>query len=209
MRTLVEGIALTAILMVLFLQSWRNAIVVMISIPTSLCVALIAMKLFHFSLDTISLLAMTLVIGILIDDSTVVLENITRHHEDGEEPMEAALNGRSEIGLAAIVITLVDVVVFLPIAFIGGPVGVQLSEFGVVVTVSTLTSLFVSFTITPTLAGVWALKSTWKPWKPVVAFDRGVKQRARTLREPCCRRRSRNRGRCSSFRSSSSSARSS
>jgi len=173
LRTLVEGIILTAIIMVLFLQSWRNAIVVMISIPTSLCVALVAMKAFHFSLDTISLLAMTLVIGILIDDSTVVLENITRHHEDGEEPMLAALNGRSEIGLAAIVITLVDVVVFLPIAFIGGPVGVQLSEFGAVVTVSTLTSLFVSFTITPTLAGVWALRSEWKPWKPIRAFDRG------------------------------------
>ena len=173
LRTLVEGIALTAILMVLFLQSWRNAIVVMISIPTSLCVALMAMKLFHFSLDTISLLAMTLVIGILIDDSTVVLENVTRHHEDGEEPMEAALSGRSEIGLAAIVITLVDVVVFLPIAFIGGPVGVQLSEFGVVVTVSTLTSLFISFTVTPSLAGVWALRSNWKPWKPIVKFNEG------------------------------------
>ncbi len=172
-RTLVEGIILTAILMVLFLQSWRNAVVVMIAIPTSICVALFAMRGLHLSLDTISLLAMTLVIGILIDDSTVVLENITRHHDAGEEPLEAALNGRSEIGLAAIVITMVDVVVFLPIAFIGGPVGVQLTEFGLVVTVSTLTSLFVSFTITPALAGVWALKSNWKPWKPVVLFDKG------------------------------------
>ncbi len=172
-RTLLEGIALTAVLMLLFLQSWRNAIVVMIAIPTSLCVAVFAMKSLHFSLDTISLLAMTLVIGILIDDSTVVLENITRHAQDGEDRMEAALNGRSEIGTAAIVITLVDVVVFLPIAFIGGPVGVQLSEFAVVVTVSTLTSLFISFTVTPTLAGVWALKSKWKPWKPIVAFNTG------------------------------------
>ena len=172
-RTLIEGIILTAILMVLFLQSWRNAVVVMIAIPTSICVALFAMRGMHLSLDTVSLLAMTLVIGILIDDSTVVLENITRHHDNGEEPLEAALNGRSEIGLAAIVITLVDVVVFLPIAFIGGPVGTQLTEFGLVVTVSTLTSLFVSFTITPAFSGVWALKSKWKPWKPVVLFDRG------------------------------------
>ena len=172
-RTLLEGIALTAILMVLFLQSWRNAVVVMIAIPTSLCVALFVMKGFGISLDTISLLAMTLVIGILIDDSTVVLENVTRHSESGEEPMEAAYNGRSEIGVAAIVITLVDVVVFLPIVFIGGPVGKQLSEFGIVVTVSTLTSLFVSFTVTPTLAGVWSLRSKWKPWKPIVAFNRG------------------------------------
>ena len=172
-RTLLEGIAITAVLMVLFLQSWRNAVVVLIAIPTSLCVALFFMKMMHLSLDTISLLAMTLVIGILIDDSTVVLENVTRHADDGEEPMEAALNGRGEIGVAAIVITLVDVVVFLPIAFIGGPVGQQLAEFGVVVTVSTLTSLFVSFTITPTLAGVWSLRSKWKPWKPVRAFDHG------------------------------------
>jgi HAE1 family hydrophobic/amphiphilic exporter-1 len=172
-RTLIEGVVLTAVLMVLFLQSWRNAVVVMIAIPTSLCVALLAMRIFNFSLDTISLLAMTLVIGVLIDDSTVVLENVTRHHENGEEPLEAALNGRGEIGTAAIVITLVDVVVFLPIAFIGGPVGVQLAEFAVVVTVSTLTSLFVSFTITPSLAGIWALKSNWKPWKPIRAFDHG------------------------------------
>ncbi len=172
-HTLLEGVVLTAILMLLFLRSWRNAIVVMIAIPTSLCVALFAMKIMHLSLDTISLLAMTLVIGILIDDSTVVLENITRHAENGEERMAAALNGRSEIGQAAIVITLVDVVVFLPIAFIPGPVGVQLAEFGLVVTVSTLTSLLVSFTITPTLAGVWALKSTWKPWPFIMAFDRG------------------------------------
>ncbi len=172
-RTLLQGIALTAVLMVLFLQSWRNAVVVMIAIPTSLCVSLFAMKSLGLSLDTISLLAMTLVIGILIDDSTVVLENVTRHSDNGEEPMEAALNGRSEIGIAAIVITLVDVVVFLPIAFISGPVGKELAEFGIVVTVSTLTSLFVSFTITPTLAGVWSLRSKWKPWKPVRAFNHG------------------------------------
>jgi HAE1 family hydrophobic/amphiphilic exporter-1 len=183
-RTLIEGVILTAILMLMFLRSWRNAVVVMIAIPTSLCVTLFTMKLMHISLDTISLLAMTLVIGILIDDSTVVLENITRHHEEGEDPMPAALRGRSEIGTAAIVITLVDVVVFLPIAFIGGAVGVQLAEFGLVVTVSTLTSLFVSFTITPSLAGVWALHSPWKPWGWIEGFNRGfdwVRDRYATL----------------------------
>jgi HAE1 family hydrophobic/amphiphilic exporter-1 len=116
-------------------------------------------------------MAMTLVIGILIDDSTVVLENIERHRELGEEPADAALNGRSEIGLAAIVITMVDVVVFLPIAFAGGQVGVQLAEFGIVVSIATLTSLFVSFTVTPVLAGLWSMKSTWKPWRPILWFD--------------------------------------
>ena len=84
---------------------------------------------------------------------------------------DAALNGRSEIGLAAIVITLVDVVVFLPIAFVGGQVGVNSHEFAIVVIVATLTSLFVSFTVTPSLAGLWSLKSTWKPWKPIRWFD--------------------------------------
>jgi HAE1 family hydrophobic/amphiphilic exporter-1 len=113
---------------------------------------------------------MTLVIGILVDDSTVVLENIERHFHLGKTPEEAAVVGRSEIGSAAIVITLVDVVVFLPIAFIQGQVGRNLAEFGIVVVISTLTSLFVSFTVTPTLSGLWALKSNWKPPRIVDAF---------------------------------------
>ena len=172
-HTLFEGIVLTAVVMLFFLKSWRNAVVVMIAIPTSLGVTLAVMKMLGLTLDTISLLGMTLVIGILIDDSTVVLENAMRHKELGEAAPDAAVNGRSEIGMAAIVITLVDVVVFLPIAFIGGAVGKQLSEFGIVVSVATLTSLFVSFTVTPALAGLWSMRSTWKPWGVIEAFDRG------------------------------------
>ena len=170
-HTLFEGIALTAIVMLFFLKSWRNAVVVLVSIPTSLGVTLIAMRAFNLTLDTISLLAMTLVIGILIDDSTVVLENSVRHRDQGDEPADAAVNGRSEIGMAAIVITLVDVVVFLPIAFVGGAVGKQLSEFGLVISIATLTSLFVSFTVTPALMGLWSLHSTWKPWPIIERFD--------------------------------------
>jgi HAE1 family hydrophobic/amphiphilic exporter-1 len=146
MRTLVEGVVLTGIVMLFFLGSWRNAIVVLIAIPASLGVALAVMKMLGLTLDTISLLGMTLVVGILVDDSTVVLENIERHFEMGEPPMRAAINGRSEIGVAAIVITLVDVVVFLPIAFIQSQIGRQLAEFGIVVVIATLTSLFVCFT---------------------------------------------------------------
>jgi HAE1 family hydrophobic/amphiphilic exporter-1 len=171
-RTLIEGIILTGLVMLFFLHSWRNAIVVLIAIPASLGVALFAMKLLGLTLDTISLLGMTLVVGILVDDSTVVLENIERHAELGAPPMEAAVTGRSEIGVAAIVITLVDVVVFLPIAFIQSQVGRNLAEFGIVVVISTLTSLFVSFTITPALAGNWALRSDWKPWGIIEAFTR-------------------------------------
>jgi HAE1 family hydrophobic/amphiphilic exporter-1 len=168
--TLIEAIVFTSIVMLLFLHSWRNAIVVMIAIPASLLVTLAAMKIAHFTLDTVSLLAMTLIIGILVDDSIVVLENIERHFRRGAQAADAAIQGRSEIGLAAIVITLVDVVVFLPISFLPGSVGLFLREFGLVVTVATLTSLFVSFTVTPSLTGRWALLSTWKPWPIINKF---------------------------------------
>jgi hypothetical protein len=139
-HTLVEGIILTAIVMLFFLGSWRNAVVVLVAIPTSLGVTLFIMNALGLTLDTISLMAMTLVIGILIDDSTVVLENIERHHAAGESPADAALNGRTEIGTAAIVMTMVDVVVFLPIAFAGGQVG-QLSRVRDRHHVATVTSL--------------------------------------------------------------------
>jgi hydrophobic/amphiphilic exporter-1 (mainly G- bacteria), HAE1 family len=172
LRTLVEAIVFTGIVMLFFLGSWRNAIVVMIAIPASLLVTLAAMRLAHFTLDTVSLLAMTLIIGILVDDSIVVLENVERHFRHGEDPATAAIRGRGEIGLAAIVITLVDVVVFLPISFLPGSVGLFLREFGLVVTVATLTSLFVSFTVTPSLAGRWALRSRWQAWPIIGAFGR-------------------------------------
>jgi HAE1 family hydrophobic/amphiphilic exporter-1 len=173
-RTLLEAILLTGIAMVFFLRSWRNAIVVCVSIPTSLAIAISCMRVFNFTLDTISLLGMSLVIGILVDDSTVVLENIERHFTElHATPEQAAIEGREEIGAAAVVITLVDVVVFLPIAFIGGQVGRNLVEFALVVVISTLTSLFVSFTVTPTLAGLWALRSHWKPPFFIDWFTRG------------------------------------
>jgi HAE1 family hydrophobic/amphiphilic exporter-1 len=173
-RTLLEAIVLTGIAMIFFLRSWRSAIVVCVSIPTSLAIAIAIMKVLNFTLDTISLLGMSLVIGILVDDSTVVLENIERHSTElGADPETAAIEGREEIGAAAVVITLVDVVVFLPIAFIQGQVGKQLVEFALVVVISTLTSLFVSFTVTPTLAGLWALKSNWKPPFFIDWFTRG------------------------------------
>jgi len=172
-RTLSEGIILTGIVMLFFLGSWRNMIVVLVAIPASLCVALFVMKMMGLTIDTISLLGMTLVVGILVDDSTVVLENIERHFEMGQAPHAAAVAGRNEIGLAAIVITLVDVVVFLPIAFLQGQVGRNLAEFGIVVVISTLTSLFVSFTITPSLAGNWALQGHWRPPAIIRGFARG------------------------------------
>jgi HAE1 family hydrophobic/amphiphilic exporter-1 len=158
LQSLFEGILLTAVVMLLFLHAWRNAAVVMIAIPSSLLATFVVMRLLGFTIDLISMMGLGLTIGILVDDSIVVLENITRHRDAGETPMEAAYNGRTEIGNAALAITLVDVVVFLPIAFLSGIVGKYMKEFGLVIVVATLFSLFVSFTLTPLLAGRWSVK---------------------------------------------------
>src|SRR5579871_1577211 len=156
-QSLLEGIALTMIVMLLFLHAWRNAIVIMIAIPSSILATFVLMILFGFHLDIMSLMGLSLIIGILVDDSIVVLENITRHRDLGEDPIDAAVNGRSEIGGAAVAITMVDVVVFLPIAFMPGIVGAYLREFGAVIVVATLFSLLVSFTLTPLLAAKWSV----------------------------------------------------
>lgn len=156
-QSLLEGIFLTAIVMLLFLHAWRNAVVVLVAIPSSILSTFILMRAFAFHIDTMSMMGLSLIIGILVDDSIVVLENITRHRDMGEDPMQAAINGRTEIGGAAIAITMVDVVVFLPIAFLPGIVGAYIKEFGAVVVIATLFSLLVSFTLTPLLAAKWSI----------------------------------------------------
>ncbi|BDE05617.1 hypothetical protein WPS_08930 [Vulcanimicrobium alpinum] len=157
-QSLLEGIVLTAVVLMLFLHAWRNAVVVMIAIPASLLATFIVMRELHFTLNIVSLMGLSLIIGILVDDSIVVLENITRHLDMGQRPFDAAIAGRSEIGGAAVAITLVDVVVFLPIAFLSGIVGKYMIEFGIVVVVATLFSLLVSFTLTPMLAARWSVR---------------------------------------------------
>jgi hydrophobic/amphiphilic exporter-1 (mainly G- bacteria), HAE1 family len=158
LQSLFEGIFLTAIVLMLFLHAWRNAAVVMIAIPSSLLATFVVMRIMGLTLDNVSLMGLSLIIGILVDDSIVVLENITRHRDMGQSPGDAAISGRTEIGGAAIAITLVDVVVFLPLAFLSGIVGQYMKEFGIVVTVATLFSLLVSFTLTPVLAAKWSIK---------------------------------------------------
>jgi hydrophobic/amphiphilic exporter-1 (mainly G- bacteria), HAE1 family len=158
LQSLFEGIFLTALVLMLFLHAWRNAVVVMIAIPSSLLATFVVMRVMGLTLDNVSLMGLSLIIGILVDDSIVVLENITRHRDMGQAPGDAAISGRTEIGGAAIAITLVDVVVFLPLAFLSGFVGKYMQEFGIVVTVATLFSLFVSFTLTPMLAAKWSVK---------------------------------------------------
>lgn len=165
---LMIAIILVAAVMLLFLHSLRNALIVMISIPTSLVSTLIAMAVLGYSFNLMTLLAMSLVIGILVDDSIVVLENIQRHLEMGKSKRQAALDGRNEIGFSAAAITFVDVVVFLPIVlFVNTTVGEILRQFSVVVVVSTLMSLFVCFTLTPWLASRFGRIEHLNPKNPL------------------------------------------
>lgn len=149
---LIEGIITTAIVLLFFLRSWKSSLAVLIAIPTSLVATFFMMYEFNFTLNMLSLMGLSLCIGILVDDSIVVLENIQRHLKMGKTPFKAAIEGRSEIGLAAIAITLCDVVVFLPVAFMSGITGQLFKEFGLTIVFATLFSLFVSFTVTPMLA---------------------------------------------------------
>ncbi len=158
-RDLGLAILMVAITLFLFLHSVRNSLIVLLSIPTSLVSTFVFMYAMGFTINLVSTMGLALVIGILVDDSIVVLENIHRHLEKGEDKKTAAINGRSEIGFAAIAITLVDVVVFLPIAMVGGLVGKIFREFGLTIVVSTLISLFVSFTLTPMLASKWSKRT--------------------------------------------------
>jgi HAE1 family hydrophobic/amphiphilic exporter-1 len=152
MKDLGLAIIIVALVMFLFLHSVRNSLIVLVSIPTSIISVFIGMYIFDFSLNLLTLMALSLVIGILVDDSIVVLENITRHLEMGKDKVTASLEGRSEIGFTAVAITLVDVVVFLPLSLVGGMIGNFMREFSLVIVFSTLMSLLVSFTITPLLA---------------------------------------------------------
>jgi len=155
-NSLILGALLAVLVVFFFLHTVRGTFIVALAIPTSLMATFVPVHFAGFTLNMMVLLAMSLSVGILVDDSIVVLENIYRHLSLGEPPREAAFNGRTEIGLAAITITMVDVVVFVPIAFMGGIVGQFFRQFGITVACATLFSLFVSFTLTPMLASRWA-----------------------------------------------------
>ncbi len=151
-RTLVEGVLMCGLVLALFLRRWRSVFTVMLAIPTSIISTFLMMYLAGFSFNLLSLMGLTLCVGILVDDSIVVLENIHRHRSMGKDPVTAAIDGRMEIGMAAIAITAQDVVVFLPIAFLNGIVGQFFRQFGLTVVCAALFSLFVSFTMTPMLS---------------------------------------------------------
>lgn len=149
---LILAIILVAIVMLLFLHSIRNAIIVMISVPASIVATFLGMYLLGYSLNLMTLLALSLVVGILVDDAIVVIENIYRHLEKGKKPLQAAYDGIREISITVISITAVIIVVFVPISMSGGIIGNLLQQFSLTIAMATAISLFVAFTLIPLLA---------------------------------------------------------
>ena len=178
MFDLVLAVLIVGAVMLLFLHSLRSSFFVLVALPSAMIPTFIAMYLLGFSLNLMTLMALSLVVGILVDDSIVVLENIYRHLEMGKSRWTAALEGRNEIGFTAMAITLVDVVVFLPLSMAGGLIGNILREFALVVVISTLMSLLVAFTLTPLLASRWGklekLRKDTLWGKFGLAFERAV-----------------------------------
>ncbi|MGV3550840.1 efflux RND transporter permease subunit [Rhizobium sp.] len=154
-RTLIEGGVLTVLIVFFFLNSWRSTVITGLTLPISVIGTFAVIYALGFTLNTMTLMALSLSIGILIDDAIVVRENITRHLQMGKDHIRAALDGTNEIGLAVLATTLCIVAVFLPVAFMGGLIGRFFLQFGVTVAVAVLISLFVSFTLDPMLSSVW------------------------------------------------------
>jgi len=153
--TILEGAGLTVLIVFLFLHSWRSTIITGLTLPISVIATFIALYGFGFTLNNLTLMALSLCIGLLIDDAIVVRENIVRHLGMGKTHRAAALEGTDEIGLAVMATTFAIVAVFVPIAFMSGVVGKFFFQFGVTVSVAVLVSLFVSFTLDPMLSSVW------------------------------------------------------
>ena len=154
-ETLIEGAALTVLVVFLFLNSWRSTVITGLALPVSVLASFIVVWMFGFTLNTMSLLGLSLAIGVLIDDAIVVRENIVRHVEMGKTHYRAAFDGTDEIGLAVTATTMSIVVVFLPVAFISGIAGQWFKPFALTIACSVLVSLFVSFSLDPMLSAYW------------------------------------------------------
>jgi hydrophobe/amphiphile efflux-1 (HAE1) family protein len=153
--TIVEGAMLTILIVFLFLHSWRSTIITGLTLPLAVVATFIALNAFGFTLNFLTLMALSLCIGLLIDDAIVVRENIVRHLSMGKDHVRAAREGTEEIGLAVMATTFAIVAVFVPIAFMQGIIGRFFFQFGITVAVAVLVSLFVSFTLDPMLSSVW------------------------------------------------------
>src|SRR5204862_4362279 len=154
-KTLIEGAWLTIAIVFLFLHSWRSTIITGLTLPIAVISAFIAVYMFGFTLNFMTMMALSLCIGLLIDDAIVVRENIVRHIHLGLGHKQAAQVGTDEIGLAVMATTFAICAVFVPVAFMKGIVGKFFFPFGITVTVAVLVSLFVSFTLDPMLSAIW------------------------------------------------------
>jgi HAE1 family hydrophobic/amphiphilic exporter-1 len=154
-RNIVEGGLLTVLIVFLFLSSWRSTVITGLTLPISLIGTFLVMYAMGFTINLVTLLALSICVGLLIDDAIVVRENIVRHQAMGEDHRTASLKGTAEIGLAVTATTLTIVAVFLPIGFMGGIIGRFFKEFGVTVAFAVLLSMFVSFTLDPMLSSIW------------------------------------------------------
>ncbi|MGZ5582803.1 MAG: efflux RND transporter permease subunit [Usitatibacter sp.] len=154
-ETIVEGALLTVFIVFLFLHSWRSTVITGLTLPISVIATFIAVYVFGFTLNFLTLMALSLCIGLLIDDAIVVRENIVRHLGMGKDHYRAAREGTEEIGLAVMATTFAIVAVFVPVAFMKGIIGKFFYQFGITVAVAVLVSLFVSFTLDPMLSSIW------------------------------------------------------
>ncbi len=154
-QTLIEGAVLTVLIVFLFLNSWRSTVITGLTLPISIIGTFFFMQLLGFTINMITLMALSLCVGLLIDDAIVVRENIVRHAHMGKAPYPAALEGTREIGLAVLATTLSIVAVFLPIGFMQGIIGKFFHEFGLTIVAAVLISMFVSFTLDPMLSSIW------------------------------------------------------
>lgn len=154
-KTLLEGALLTVLIVFLFLNSWRSTVITGLTLPIALIGTFWFMAMFGFTINMVTLMALSLCVGLLIDDAIVVRENIVRHVQMGKAPYPAALDGTQEIGLAVLATTLSIVAVFLPIGFMEGIIGKFFHEFGITIVAAVLISMFVSFTLDPMLSSLW------------------------------------------------------
>jgi hydrophobic/amphiphilic exporter-1 (mainly G- bacteria), HAE1 family len=175
-RTLIEGAALTILIVFLFLNSWRSTVITGLTLPIALIGTFLFMYIFGFTINSITMMALSLCVGLLIDDAIVVRENIVRHVQMGKSAHQAALDGTNEIGLAVLATTLSIVAVFLPIGFMGGIVGKFFHEFGLTIVAAVLISMFVSFTLDPMLSSIWNDPQAHGVHKgpPVTLYDKTI-----------------------------------
>ncbi|MFB1016727.1 MAG: efflux RND transporter permease subunit, partial [Burkholderiaceae bacterium] len=176
-QTLIEGAFLTIAIVFLFLNSWRSTVITGLTLPIALIGTLLFMYLFGFNINMITLMALSLCVGLLIDDAIVVRENIVRHVKMGKDPYTAAMDGTQEIGLAVLATTLSIVAVFAPIGFMGGIIGKFFHQFGITSVAAVLISMFVSFTLDPMLSSIWhdpAIDDRDKPFKPNTLYNKTI-----------------------------------